>query len=575
MPTEVDQLDRLKSALADRYHIHSELGRGGMATVYLAEEPRHDRRLALKVLHPHLAATLGTGRFLREIKTTAGLTHPHILPLFDSGEADGFLYYTMPYVDGESLRARLAREPQLPIDEAIRITREIADAVGFAHNRGLLHRDIKPENVLFEAGHAVVADFGIAKAVADASEDSLTATGLALGTPQYMSPEQAGGGQRLDCRTDMYSLACVLYEMLTGDPPFAGSLPQAIFARKAIEAPAPIRHVRERVTPEVEAAVARALAKVPADRFRTVQEFVDALAVVPGLPTVDVIHAPGGPSEEPSTLRAMPLELRPLERELDCVGLTHPGKVHRASQGSFLISSIGRYMHVHDTSLSNTRSLPKEGERQAFFAIIADGVGRDTWGGEAARIAIEVLSQYCIHGIRCYHTGDDEHDRALVMGIHEAVGQARANVVQRARGNSAATGMSAALSMFLGSWPRAYVLLDGRNHCYRFLDDDLAEVGGDAGLGELLAFDSESTTRGSRHSKSLPAVYRLENSWRAVYLLCNDAIPKCVSRERIKSRLALSSCKQACEDLLQDALEAGGEDSVTLIVGCARPDPHA
>jgi len=570
MAIELGQLDRLKAALADRYQIHGELGRGGMATVYLAEEPRHARRLALKVLHPHLAASLGTERFLREIKTTASLTHPHILPLFDSGEANGLLYYTMPYVEGQSLRARLAREAQLPIEEAIRITREIADALGFAHHRGLLHRDVKPENVLFEAGHAVVADFGIAKAVTDASAESLTATGLALGTPQYMSPEQAGGAQQLDGRSDLYSLACMLYEMLTGDPPFTGSVPQTILARKALEAPAPIRHVRERVSPELEAAVTRALARVPADRFRTIQDFVDALVVAPSPPTSDAKSLPTRPSEaRASASIAMPMELRPLADELDVAGLTHPGKVHRVSHGNFLICSIGRYLHVHDTSLPSTRSLPREGERQAFFALIADGVGRDTWGAEAARLALEVFSQYSVHGIRCYQTGDEAHERDFVRGIHEAVRQAQANVVQKARENPGGRGMSASVSMFLGSWPRGYVLLDGRNHCFRFLNGKLVEVGGDRGVGTLLP---ESASASSTPGEMLPAVYRLEQAWGAGYLLCNDALPKRVPCERIERRLgALSSAKRVCEDLLQDALDAGGEDSVTLIVGRTRP----
>ncbi|HXI20509.1 MAG TPA: serine/threonine-protein kinase, partial [Gemmatimonadales bacterium] len=202
-------LDRLRESLADRYRIERELGQGGMATVYLAQDLKHHRKVAIKVLRPELAAVIGAERFLREITTTANLHHPHILALYDSGEAGGVLYYVMPFVEGESLRDRLNREKQLPLDEALRLAREVADALSYAHGRGVIHRDIKPENILLESGHAVVADFGIAKAVSAAEGAPLTQTGMAIGTPQYMSPEQAAGGEQLDGRSDLYSLACV------------------------------------------------------------------------------------------------------------------------------------------------------------------------------------------------------------------------------------------------------------------------------------------------------------------------------------------------------------------------------
>src|SRR5689334_25189836 len=210
------------AALADRYRIERELGAGGMATVYLAEDLKHRRRVAIKVLRPELGAAVGAERFLREIETTANLRHPHILPLYDSGSAGGLLYYVMPLVEGESLRDRLAREKQLPIDDALRIAREVADALSYAHARGVIHRDIKPENILLEGGHAVVADFGIARAVSTAGADRLTETGMAIGTPMYMSPEQAAGDPDLDGRSDLYSLGCVLYEMLGVQAPFTG-----------------------------------------------------------------------------------------------------------------------------------------------------------------------------------------------------------------------------------------------------------------------------------------------------------------------------------------------------------------
>ena len=270
-------MNDIRTALADRYRIERELGAGGMATVYLAEDVKHARRVAVKVLHPDLAAALGAERFLAEIKTTANLQHPHILPLHDSGEADGFLFYVMPFVDGESLRDRLSRETQLPLDDALRIAREVADALGYAHKHGVIHRDIKPENILLHGGHALVADFGIALAVQSAGGQRMTQTGLSLGTPQYMSPEQAMGERTIDARTDIYALGAVTYEMLAGDPPFTGSSVQAIVAKVMTERPQPLSTVRDTVTPAMERAVLRALAKLPADRFGSVAEFAAAL----------------------------------------------------------------------------------------------------------------------------------------------------------------------------------------------------------------------------------------------------------------------------------------------------------
>src|SRR6184192_514675 len=230
-----DQLARLQAALSDRYTIERELGRGGMATVYLAQDLKHHRKVAIKVLKPELAAALGPERFLQEIEIAAGLTHPHILPLHDSGEATGLLYYVMPYVEGETLRNRLDGAGQLPVAEAVQITREVADALSHAHRHDVVHRDIKPENILLSGGHAVVADFGIARAISVAGRDKFTATGMAVGTPAHMSPEQASGQSRIDGRADIYALGCMLYEMLAGDPPFLASTPQAVLARQALD----------------------------------------------------------------------------------------------------------------------------------------------------------------------------------------------------------------------------------------------------------------------------------------------------------------------------------------------------
>jgi serine/threonine protein kinase len=229
--------DRLRSVLSDRYEIERELGAGGMATVYLARDLKHHRRVALKVLQPELAAVLGSDRFLSEINVTANLQHPHLLPLFDSGEADGLLFYVMPYIEGESLRDRLNRERQLPVDEAVRIAVAVSSALHYAHRHGVIHRDLKPENILLNEGEPIVADFGISLAISNAGGARVTQTGLSLGTPQYLSPEQATGDRQLDARTDIYSLAAVLYEMLTGDPPHTGSTVQAIIARVLTDRP--------------------------------------------------------------------------------------------------------------------------------------------------------------------------------------------------------------------------------------------------------------------------------------------------------------------------------------------------
>src|SRR6476620_1258060 len=272
-----DTLARLTAAISDKYTIERELGQGGMATVYLAEDLRHQRKVAVKVVHPELAAVLGAERFLSEIHVTAALQHPHILPLFDSGQADGQLYYVMPFVDGESLRNRLHRERQLPVDEAVRLAREVASALDYAHRKGVIHRDIKPENILLHDGQALVADFGIALAVSTAGGSRMTETGLSLGTPHYMSPEQATGEREISGRSDVYALGCVVYEMLTGDPPFTGSTAQAIVAQVVTEAPRPLTPRRHTIPPHIEAAVLRALEKLPADRFASAPEFAQAL----------------------------------------------------------------------------------------------------------------------------------------------------------------------------------------------------------------------------------------------------------------------------------------------------------
>ena len=362
-----DSLDSLKTALADRYAIDIEIGSGGMATVYLAEDLKHHRKVAVKVLRPELATALGPERFLLEIEIAAKLNHAHIMPLYDSGGADGWLYYVMPLAEGETLRERLDRERQLPLDDALRIAGEVAEALTYAHDRGVIHRDVKPENIMLQAGHAVITDFGIARAVSEAGGDRLTETGIALGTPTYMSPEQAGGGGDVDQRSDIYSLACLLYEMLAGEPPFSGPSAQAIMARHVMDTPHSLRAVRNTVPQAVENAIARALNKVPADRYSTAGEFAKALrkqgvdsatgaaraksrsviaaavavAVVVGIVAIGVAVRSGGPAATgPPALAVLPFEnLGAADDEFFADGITEEITSRLAAIGGLLVMS--------------------------------------------------------------------------------------------------------------------------------------------------------------------------------------------------------------------------------------------
>ena len=298
-------LHRLSTTLADRYILERELGAGGMATVYLAHEVRHNRKVAIKVLRPEVAEIIGAERFLKEIETTANLQHPNILPLFDSGRVETTVFYVMPYLAGESLRARLAREVQLPIADAIRIAAEIAAGLDYAHRHGVIHRDIKPDNVLFHDGRALVADFGIALAGSRGDGGTrITRAGTSLGTPQYMSPEQASAEESVDSRTDVYALGAVVYEMLAGEPPFTGPTAQAILNRVLTDEPRPLSLQRKTVPIHIEAAVTRALEKLPADRWQTAAQLGDALS---GAAPAQTVPVRGGSRRRPSVRSLSPV----------------------------------------------------------------------------------------------------------------------------------------------------------------------------------------------------------------------------------------------------------------------------
>jgi serine/threonine protein kinase len=372
-----DSFERLKTAVADRYTIERELGAGGMATVYLAHDVKHDRRVAVKVLRPELAAVLGAKRFLNEIKVTANLQHPHILPLHDSGEAGGFVYYVMPYVEGESLRAKLEREKELSIEEAIEITKAVASALDYAHRQDVIHRDIKPENILLHDGQPVVADFGIALAVSAADGTRLTETGLSLGTPQYMSPEQAMGDRELDGRSDIYSLACIMYEMLVGEAPYTGPTAQAILTKIVTEEPKPVTQTRNTVPEHVDVAIRKALAKLPADRFATAAELVEAIVQqrAVALPTsarrrwwawaipaamlamaaiaiATLVGREDGRSGELQPVVPVQLTANPLEMSVSGSAISPDGR--------YLAFVDLRGLHLQDSATKATRSIPIE-----------------------------------------------------------------------------------------------------------------------------------------------------------------------------------------------------------------------
>jgi tRNA A-37 threonylcarbamoyl transferase component Bud32/dipeptidyl aminopeptidase/acylaminoacyl peptidase len=409
-------LGRLQGALADRYRIDREIGAGGMATVYLAQDIRHDRKVALKLLRPELSAVIGAERFLAEIKLTANLQHPHILPLFDSGEADGFLFYVMPFVEGESLRDRLNREKQLPVAEALRIAREVASALDYAHRHQVVHRDIKPENILLHDGQALVADFGIALAASKASGARMTETGMSLGTPHYMSPEQAMGEREITARSDVYALGAMLYEMLTGDPPFTGSTAQAIVARVLTESPRPLLPQRHTIPPAVEGAVLTALEKLPADRFGSAAEFAEALEGRGYVPTVPAAAVrPGAPATvgrrfgDRATLAA--IGIAALATAAALWGWLRPGPEPVVSRASLFLPPEQALMPVSQSG--NRVAISPDGKRMVY-------VGPAERGGKLWMRELDQLNSTPIPGTEGagtpFFSPDSRHIGFLVGG---------------------------------------------------------------------------------------------------------------------------------------------------------------
>ncbi len=414
--------DQLQVALSGTYTLERELGRGGMATVFLARDIKHDRLVALKVLHPELAASLGPERFLREIKVAARLNHPHILPLHDSGQARDLLYYVMPYVDGESLRQRLNREKQLPVDDALQIARNVAAALDYAHRHQVVHRDIKPENVMLHEGEALVTDFGIAKAISVAGSDNLTQTGMAVGTPAYMSPEQAAGEAEPDGRSDIYSLGCMLYEMLAGATPFTGPTPQAVMTRRFTEPVPSLRAARPTAPEAVDHAVTKALARVPADRFATAAQLAQALVVHSETTPPGITPVPQATATAAKSIAVLPFaDMSPQrDQEYFCEGMAEE-----------IINALTKIQALRVASRSSAfafkgqnQDIRRVGEQLSVATVLEGSVRK---AGNKLRITAELIN--VADG---YHVWSERYDRDMedVFAIQDEIAQ---NIVRALR----------------------------------------------------------------------------------------------------------------------------------------------
>ena len=521
---------------------------------------------------------MGPERFLREIETAARLNHPHILSLHDSGEVDSLLYYVMPYVEGETLRQRLNRENQLPVDDAMQISREVADALGYAHSLGLVHRDIKPENILFQAGHAVVSDFGIARAVSASGRQQLTATGVTVGTPAYMSPQQAAGVQELDGRSDLYSLGCVVYEMLAGEPPFTGPNAQAVLARHTLDPVRPLRTVRKSVPPHVERALIRVLEKVPADRFRTAAEFSAALGAADEAEIASLSSARSVPAHAATVAAAVRTSRTPRDDEIDVYGLARPGTGLMGNQDHFLICSLPRRVNVHLSSLPPLDQLLPENPRLAFLAMVADMHSGGPQSEEERRRSMETIAQYLACTIQCCYTTDGTDEHVFAQTLEEAA--LRCHIDLR-RHDPTGRGLATSLTLWTGVWPRAYLLQVGDSRCYLLHDGGLVRLTRDQTVaqeffdsGVLARTNAEDTRLATGMAsaigdlQSAPFVTRLDQLWGDVGLLCTDGLTKHVSEKQIEERLrSMTSAKQACEDLVRDALDSGGSDNISIAIG--------
>ncbi|HKW47035.1 MAG TPA: serine/threonine-protein kinase [Gemmatimonadaceae bacterium] len=448
-------LEELREALREHYAVESEVGRGGMATVFVAEDLKHGRRVAIKVLSPELSSSLDSDRFKREIQIAARLSHPHILPVFDSGEANGLLYYVMPFVEGESLRGRIKRESQLPIDDAIGISCEVADALSYAHSFGVIHRDIKPENILLHGGHAVVADFGIARVIQDAGGQKLTQTGMSVGTAAYMSPEQFSG-ENIDGRSDLYSLACVLYEMLVGEVPFTGPNAIAIMARHTMELPPSIQIVRGTVPDELEGAIMHALEKVPADRFATVAQFKEAL-LGQGATSTYARRTRAYTKQHQAATQAHIVKRRRRTLAYGAVALLFVAAGSLAARYYFLKPPKPRAdINLHRIAV---RYLENE-TSDSGLAHVADGLTESLIGQLSRVDGLNVVSSSGMRPYRSTEIPDDSVGRALKAGmlvhggIEERSNQLRISL-NLVDGQSGASIQRASLSVAKGDYLRA------------------------------------------------------------------------------------------------------------------------